>query len=159
VGDPDAFVSVVDPTTGGCTGGISVSNCQFGDAGRNTVRGPHFTDLGHLPDQEISSYGKGHRCGLIRRCSMLSNHPNFALPSSVEAWSPGRLYSGEVRYARSTISPPTGIAWRGAGRRQLAARDCFSSADRVLVWEQVADSLRVRVFWANVNVPWARASR
>ena len=42
--NPEAFVSVVDPTTGACTGGDSAANCQFGDAGRNTVRGPHFTD-------------------------------------------------------------------------------------------------------------------
>jgi hypothetical protein len=36
--NPEAFVSVVDPTTGACTGGDSVTNCQFGDLGRNTVR-------------------------------------------------------------------------------------------------------------------------
>ena len=42
--NPAAFVSVVDPTTGACTGGDSASNCQFGSAGRNTVRGPLFTD-------------------------------------------------------------------------------------------------------------------
>ncbi len=29
--NPDAFVSVVDPTTGACTGGDSAANCQFGD--------------------------------------------------------------------------------------------------------------------------------
>ena len=42
--NPKAFISVVDPSTGACTGGDSVPNCQFGDSGRNTVRGPHFTD-------------------------------------------------------------------------------------------------------------------
>jgi hypothetical protein len=41
---PDAFVSVVDPATGACTGGDSVANCEFGNSGRNTVRGPHFTN-------------------------------------------------------------------------------------------------------------------
>jgi hypothetical protein len=30
--NPDAFVSVVDPSTGGCTGGDSIANCQFGDS-------------------------------------------------------------------------------------------------------------------------------
>jgi hypothetical protein len=42
--NPEAFVSVVDPATGACTGGDSFANCQFGDSGRNTVRGPHFTN-------------------------------------------------------------------------------------------------------------------
>jgi hypothetical protein len=31
--NPAAFISVVDPTTGACTGGNSVTNCQFGDTG------------------------------------------------------------------------------------------------------------------------------
>ena len=28
--NPDAFVSVIDPATGACTGGDSIANCQFG---------------------------------------------------------------------------------------------------------------------------------
>jgi hypothetical protein len=40
--NPDAFASVVDPGTGACAGGDSPANCQFGNSGRNNVRGPHF---------------------------------------------------------------------------------------------------------------------
>ena len=40
--NPDAFVSVVDPSTGACTGGDSAKNCQFGNLGRNALRGPDF---------------------------------------------------------------------------------------------------------------------
>src|SRR6202040_76188 len=41
--NPDAFVSTVDPSTGACTGGDSVTNCQYGNLGRNALRGPLFT--------------------------------------------------------------------------------------------------------------------
>src|SRR5580658_9075492 len=41
--NPNAFVSVVDPTTGACGGGDSPGNCQFGNLGRNALRGPDFT--------------------------------------------------------------------------------------------------------------------
>ena len=35
--NPNAFVSAVDPSTGACS-----SNCQFGNLGRNALRGPDF---------------------------------------------------------------------------------------------------------------------
>jgi len=41
--NPDAFVSTVDPSTGACFGGDSLKNCQFGNLGRNALRGPNFT--------------------------------------------------------------------------------------------------------------------
>jgi hypothetical protein len=41
--NPDAFVSTVDPSTGACFGGNSPKNCQFGNLGRNALRGPNFT--------------------------------------------------------------------------------------------------------------------
>src|SRR5580698_1355505 len=40
--NPDAFVSTVDPSTGACAGGDSAGNCQFGNLGRNALRGPDF---------------------------------------------------------------------------------------------------------------------
>ena len=40
--NPDAFVSAVDPSTGACAGGDSAKNCQFGNLGRNALRGPDF---------------------------------------------------------------------------------------------------------------------
>ena len=40
--NPDAFVSTIDPSTGACVGGNSPANCQFGNLGRNALRGPDF---------------------------------------------------------------------------------------------------------------------
>jgi hypothetical protein len=40
--NPNAFVSVRRSGTGACNGGDSVKNCQFGDLGRNALRGPDF---------------------------------------------------------------------------------------------------------------------
>ena len=41
--NPDAFVSSVDPGTGACIGGNTPQHCQFGNLGRNALRGPDFT--------------------------------------------------------------------------------------------------------------------
>src|ERR1700724_4202053 len=41
--NPDAFVSTVDPSTGACFAGNSPETCQFGNLGRNALRGPKFT--------------------------------------------------------------------------------------------------------------------
>jgi hypothetical protein len=112
--NPEAFVSVVDPTTGACTGGDSVANCQFGDAGRNTARGPHFTD---------SDIYLSKRFPLTERASLrfdtqlfnAFNHPNFALPSNVEAGVPGEFIPAKFGTLESTISPPTGLLGVGLG--------------------------------------------
>ena len=40
--NPDAFVSAVDPSTGQCSGGDDPQHCQFGNLGRNSLRGPRF---------------------------------------------------------------------------------------------------------------------
>ena len=112
--NPNAFISVVDPSTGGCTGGDSVVNCQFGDSGRNTVRGPHFTDS----DIYITKNFK-IREGLTFRfdTQMFNafNHANFALPSNVEAGVPGGLIPAKFGTLQSTISPPTGLLGVGLG--------------------------------------------
>jgi hypothetical protein len=112
--NPDAFVSVVDPTTGGCAGGDSASNCQFGDSGRNTVRGPHFT---------YSDIYLTKRVSLTEAISLrfdtqffnAFNHPNFALPSNVEAGIPGVYIPAKFGTLESTISPPTGLLGVGLG--------------------------------------------
>jgi hypothetical protein len=112
--NPDAFISVVDPTTGACTGGDSLSKCQFGDSGRNTVRGPHFT------------YSDIYLTKKIRITELVSlrfdtqlfnafNHPNFALPGSVEAGVPGTYIPAKFGTLESTISPPTGLLGVGLG--------------------------------------------
>jgi hypothetical protein len=112
--NPAAFVSVVDPTTGGCTGGDSPSNCQFGDAGRNTVRGPHFADS----DIYLTKRFRLSENASLRFDTQMFNafnHPNFALPSSVEAGVPGEYIPAKFGTLESTISPPTGLLGVGLG--------------------------------------------
>ena len=112
--NPDAFVSVVDPSTGACTGGDSPLNCQFGDSGRNTVRGPRFADS----DMYITKNFR-IREGLILRfdTQMFNafNHANFALPGNVEAGVPGSAIPARFGTLQSTISPPTGLLGVGLG--------------------------------------------
>jgi hypothetical protein len=112
--NPDAFASVIDPSTGACTGGDSVANCQFGDSGRNTVRGPHFTDS----DIYITKTFKLHEGVTLRFDSQMFNalnHANFALPSNVEAGVPRSLIPARFGTLQSTISPPTGLLGVGLG--------------------------------------------
>jgi hypothetical protein len=112
--NPNAFVSVVDPETGACTGGDSAVDCQFGDSGRNTVRGPHFT----YSDMYLTK-----RFSLTERLTLrfdtqlfnAFNHPNFALPGSVEAGEPGESIPPKFGTLESTISPPTGLLGVGLG--------------------------------------------
>jgi hypothetical protein len=112
--NPEAFVSVVDPSTGGCTGGDSIVNCQFGDSGRNSVRGPHFTDS----DLYITKTFKLHDELTFRFDTQMFNafnHANFSLPSNVEAGVPGGLIPARFGTLQSTISPPTGLLGVGLG--------------------------------------------
>ncbi len=112
--NPAAFVSVVDPSTGACTGGDSAATCQFGDAGRNTVRGPHFTDSDIYITKNVRL-----REGLTFRFDTqlfnAFNHANFALPGNVEAGVPGGLVPARFGTLQSTISPPTGLLGVGLG--------------------------------------------
>jgi hypothetical protein len=112
--NPEAFVSAVDPTTGACTGGDSSARCQFGDSGRNTVRGPHFTDS----DIYLSKhFAITERVSLRFDTQFFNtfNHPNFALPGSVEAGVPGVFIPARFGTLQSTISPPTGLLGVGLG--------------------------------------------
>jgi hypothetical protein len=112
--NPEAFVSTVDPTTGACVGGDSEADCQFGDAGRNTVRGPHFT---------YSDIYLTKRFPITEAVSLrfdtqffnAFNHPNFALPSNVQAGVPGVYLPAKFGTLESTISPPTGLLGVGLG--------------------------------------------
>ena len=112
--NPEAFTSVVDPTTGACTGGDSTVDCQFGNSGRNTVRGPHFTDSDIYLTKRFSL-----REGMLLRidAQMFNafNHPDFALPGNVEAGVPGSYIPAKFGTLESTISPPTGLLGVGLG--------------------------------------------
>ncbi len=113
--NPDAFVSTVDPSTGACFGGDSPKNCQFGNLGRNALRGPHFI----WSDFYLSKWFP-----LTERVKMrfdvqffnVFNHPNFALPSMVLAGIPGKP-STQTGFGAltSTTSPPTGLLGVGLG--------------------------------------------
>jgi hypothetical protein len=112
--NPEAFVSVVDPTTGACTEGDSPANCQFGDAGRNSVRGPHYTNS-DIYITKTFPIREGITFRLDAQMFNAFNHPNFALPSEVEAGMPGVSIPARFGTLESTISPPTGLLGVGLG--------------------------------------------
>jgi hypothetical protein len=112
--NPTAFVSVVDPTTGACVGGDSPANCQFGNSGRNSVRGPHYTNS-DLHITKTIPIKEGITFRLDAQMFNAFNHPNFALPSEVEAGVPGVSVPARFGTLESTISPPTGLLGVGLG--------------------------------------------
>jgi hypothetical protein len=113
--NPDAFASAVDPSTGACSGGNSPQDCQFGDLGRNALRGPDFT----WSDFYLTKWFqvKEHlKLRLEAQFFNVFNHPNFALPSMVLAGLPGKA-STQTGFGAltSTTSPPTGLLGVGLG--------------------------------------------
>jgi hypothetical protein len=117
--NPDAFVSVVDPTTGACYTGVlgvqgdNPTNCQFGSSGRNSVRGPHFT----YSDMYITKafpIREGIKLRIDGQLFNAFNHPNFALPNTVQAGVPGSV-PAKFGTLESAASPPTGLLGVGLG--------------------------------------------
>ena len=113
--NPDAFASTVDPTTGQCYGGDSAQNCQFGNLGRNALRGPNFL----WSDFYLTKWFTLTEHVKLRFESQffnVFNHPNFGLPSLLQAGVPGNPSSqagfGALTY---TTSPPTGLLGVGLG--------------------------------------------
>jgi hypothetical protein len=113
--NPNAFVSTVDPSTGACLGGNNPKNCQFGNLGRNALRGPDFT----WSDFYLTkSFPLTERVKLRFDTQFFNvfNHPNFGLPSIVLAGIPGKPSTqtgfGAITYA---TSPPTGLLGVGLG--------------------------------------------
>jgi hypothetical protein len=113
--NPDAFVSVVDPSTGACAGGDSLKNCQFGNLGRNALRGPDFlwSDLYLTKWFQLSERVKVRIDGQFFN---IFNHPNFGLPVLGYAGTPGKPGTqtgfGALSYP---TSPPTGLLGVGLG--------------------------------------------
>jgi hypothetical protein len=113
--NPDAFVSAVDPSTGACHGGDSPQNCQFGNLGRNALRGPSFVwnDFYLTKWFPVTEHMKMR---LDAQFFNVFNHPNFGLPSIVLAGIPGKPTTqtgfGALTY---TTSPPTGLLGVGLG--------------------------------------------
>ena len=113
--NPNAFVSAVNPATGTCNGGNSAQNCQFGNLGRNSLRGPNF----FWSDFYITKwFPLSERVKLRFDAQFFNvfNHPNFGLPSIVLAGVPGKPSTqtgfGALTY---TTSPPTGLLGVGLG--------------------------------------------
>jgi len=113
--NPDAFVSSVDPSTGACLEGDTPLHCQFGNLGRNALRGPDFiwSDLYLTKWFRLSDHVKLRLDGQLFN---LFNHPNFGLPTLGSAGVPGEPSTqtgfGALTY---TISPPTGLLGVGLG--------------------------------------------
>ena len=113
--NPDAFVSSVDPSTGACAGGDSVQSCQYGNLGRNALRGPLFTSS----DFFISKWFTVTERVKLRvdgQFFNVFNHPNFGLPVLGYAGIPGNRSTqtgfGALTY---TTAPPTGLLGVGLG--------------------------------------------
>jgi len=113
--NPDAFVSTLDPSSGACFGGDTPKNCQFGNLGRNALRGPNFT----WSDFYLSKWfplTEQLRLRFDTQFFNVFNHPNFGLPSMVLAGIPGKPTTqtgfGALTY---TTSPPTGLLGVGLG--------------------------------------------
>jgi hypothetical protein len=123
--NPDAFVSTVDPSeqiingqnvpAGSCYGGDSAQNCQFGNLGRNALRGPDFlwSDFYLTKWFPLTEHVKLRFEGQFFN---VFNHPNFGLPSMVLAGIPGKPSTqtgfGALTY---TTAPPTGLLGVGLG--------------------------------------------
>ena len=113
--NPDAFVSAVDPSTGQCSGGDDPPHCQFGNLGRNSLRGPDFlwSDFYLTKWFPLTEHVKLRFEGQFFN---VFNHPNFGLPSMVLAGIPGKPSTqtgfGALTY---TTSPPTGLLGVGLG--------------------------------------------
>jgi hypothetical protein len=121
--NPDAFVSAVDPSTGKCydpsdpnnPNPDTPKNCQFGNLGRNALRGPNFAWSDFYLTKSFS-LTEGVKLRFDTQFFNVFNHPNFALPSMVLAGIPGKTATqtgfGALTY---TTSPPTGLLGVGLG--------------------------------------------
>ena len=113
--NPNAFVSAVDPSTGACNGGDNPKTCQFGNLGRNALRGPNFA----WSDFYLTKWfvlTERVKLRFDTQFFNVFNHPNFGLPSMVLAGIPGKPSTqtgfGALTY---TTSPPTGLLGVGLG--------------------------------------------
>ena len=89
--------------------------------------------FGYLPDKRGSESAKGCHCAFDTQMFNAFNHPNFALPSNVEAGVPGVYIPAKFGTLEEHNFAADGIAGRGSGRGQFAAHDCISGKGRVLI--------------------------
>jgi hypothetical protein len=77
------------------------------------VRGPHFTDS-DINITKTFAIREGIKLRIDTQMFNAFNHPNFALPTTVQAGVPG---SSIARFGtlQSTTTPPTGLLGVGLG--------------------------------------------
>jgi hypothetical protein len=113
--NPNAFVSTVDPSTGACAGGDDPAHCQFGNLGRNALRGPDF----FWSDLYLTKWfrvGERVKLRIDAQFFNLFNHPNFGLPVLGYAGIPGQPSTQTGFGALSfPTAPPTGLLGVGLG--------------------------------------------
>ena len=129
--DPDAFISIVDPSTGACMGGDSLKNCQSGSLGRNALRGP---DL-FWSDSYLTKWFQLSERVKLRIDGQLFNvfnHPNFGLPVLGYAGIPGKPSTQTNSEHSATDFTADGTTRRPVGRGQLTSDDCIPGAIGVL---------------------------
>jgi hypothetical protein len=78
------------------------------------VRGPHFTYSDIYLTRKVA-LTEGVSLRFDTQFFNAFNHPNFALPSSVQAGVPGVYIPAKFGTIESTISPPTGLLGVGLG--------------------------------------------
>jgi hypothetical protein len=125
--NPNAFVSSVDPSTGACTGGNTPQTCQFGNLGRNALRGPGFV-WSDLYLTKWFALNERLKLRIDGQFFNLFNHPNFALPALGYAGIPGKP-STQTGFGAltSTTSPPTGLLGVGLGGDSSARMIAFQA--------------------------------
>ena len=120
------------PAPGQCDGGDNPQNCQFGNLGRNALRGPDFvwSDFYLTKWFPLTEHVK---LRLEAQFFNVFNHPNFGLPSMVLAGIPGKaLHANRIRRPHLYHLAPHRPARRRPGRRQQPAHDRLSSPPGIL---------------------------
>ena len=107
-------------------GATAPQNCQFGNLGRNALRGPDF----FWSDFYLTKWfplGERVKLRLDAQFFNVFNHPNFALPSMVLAGIPGKAcYTDRLRSANLHHFSSDRIARGRIGWRQQSPNDRVS---------------------------------
>ena len=113
--NPDAFVSTVDPGTGACAGGDTPTNCQFGNLGRNALRGPEFfwSDLYLTKWFTLTErIEAAHRRPILQPLQPSEFRPSGSRYAGIPGKPSTQTGFGALSY---TTSPPTGLLGVGLG--------------------------------------------
>ena len=132
--NPDAFVSVVDPATGSCTGGLGVQ-LPVRRLGKKYSAGAALYRLGHVSDEEISNRRR-HIPALRYPVIQRVQSSEFCAAEQCGGRRAGAAPPGHSCSLRDTGEhdlAPNRIAGGGSGWGQFTAHDSFSGQNRVLI--------------------------